>query len=223
VEKDYTCVGGTSTSSSACSYSGPIAIQVLSVIKNPFANTVYLEAIIQPALPELGTLDFNQVFTPSFAVTASNCSYDPSTGTIRMNFSYDSSLNAQELSVDFTPPATPEFFYMPVSSASLPETSTNNLALKAYPSEVYDLAAKEDYVVWTLAALALGLLLLCLLFGSKLMGIEMIFVFQATYGGLLVVTKMEALLVPLRHLSVTSFYSGLLPDSAGSSLPQRLS
>ena len=45
---------------------------------------------------------------------------------------------------------------------------------------------------------AAALLFLCLVCMSKLMGIEMILVFQMTYAGLLMVTKQEALMAPLR-------------------------
>jgi hypothetical protein len=59
-----------------------------------------------------------------------------------MTFTYDESLNDRELSVDFAPPATPAYFYMKVSTTYLPENTDNNLALKAYSTDVYDLAEK---------------------------------------------------------------------------------
>ena len=49
-----------------------------------------------------------------------------------MTFTYDTSLNNEELTVDFDPPATPTYFFMKTSTANLPTVSTNNLALKAY-------------------------------------------------------------------------------------------
>lgn len=45
-------------------------------------------------------------------------------------------------------------------------------------------------MVWTVALLASGLFLIALFFGSRLMGIEMIFIFQVGYIGLMMVTKM---------------------------------
>ena len=40
VEQDYTCVGGSSVSPSGCSYSGPLDITIISVMKDPASNTV---------------------------------------------------------------------------------------------------------------------------------------------------------------------------------------
>ena len=58
VQKDYTCVGGTATSPSLCSYSGPVEIKVSSYIKDPLKNAVYLIASIFPNLPEFTSLNF---------------------------------------------------------------------------------------------------------------------------------------------------------------------
>ena len=49
-----------------------------------------------------------------------------------MTFTYNESLNDRDLSVDLVPPATPEYFYMKVSTTYLPDNTDNNLALKAY-------------------------------------------------------------------------------------------
>ncbi len=57
-----------------------------------------------------------------------------------MTFTYDTSLNDRELSVDFEPPSIPAHFYMPKTTAHLPDTTTNNLALKAYSEEEYETA-----------------------------------------------------------------------------------
>jgi len=50
VETDYTCVGGSTTSPSLCSFSGTMAVDLNSIIKDPTANRVYLQATIQPPL-----------------------------------------------------------------------------------------------------------------------------------------------------------------------------
>ena len=65
---DYTCVGGTTTTPSLCSFSGTITIDVIKTTKDPLANKVYLEALLVPALSELGLIDFNMVFIPNFEV-----------------------------------------------------------------------------------------------------------------------------------------------------------
>ena len=78
-------------------------------------------------------------------------------------------------------------------------------------------------MVWAVALISLGLLIFTLLFGSRLMGIEMIFIFQVAYVGLVMVAKLEALMLPLRHLKIVAGYSGLLPDSSSANLPERFS
>ena len=125
-------MGGTSTTPSGCSYSGPLDVTIISVIKDPQSNTVSIEARIEPALSSLGDLDFNSVWTPNFPVSSTNTSYDAATGKILQVFTYDQSLNDRALSVDFTPPATPQYFYMRASTNNLPATTSNNLALKVY-------------------------------------------------------------------------------------------
>ncbi len=49
-----------------------------------------------------------------------------------MTFTYNQSLNSEKLSVQFVPPAVPEYFYMPKVATALPYTTDNNLALKLY-------------------------------------------------------------------------------------------
>ena len=50
----------------------------------------------------------------------------------------------------------------------------------------------------------------------------MIFIFQVGYAGLMMVTKQESLLVPLRHLKIVNGYNQLISDSSAANLPQRL-
>ena len=77
-------------------------------------------------------------------------------------------------------------------------------------------------MVWVAALLAVGLFVLSCLLVSKLLAVEMIFIFQVGYAGLLLVTKKEALMVPLRYLKIVNGYNQLISDSSSNSLPQRL-
>jgi cysteine-rich repeat protein len=95
VEKDFTCVGGSTTSPSLCSYSGPIIITISSFIKDPAKNIVYLQSTISPNLTSLASLDFNAVFQPLFTVETTSTVYDPTSGTISTTFTYNQSLNNQ--------------------------------------------------------------------------------------------------------------------------------
>ena len=60
---------------------------------------------------------------------------------------------------------------MKAVSTTLPSNTDNNLAIKAYPQGVYTLADTSDYIIWTIGALAVFLLVFSLIFISKLMGI----------------------------------------------------
>lgn len=50
VETDYTCVGGTTTTPSLCSYSGSVLIRITSFVKDPKQNKVYLTSSLSPSL-----------------------------------------------------------------------------------------------------------------------------------------------------------------------------
>jgi cysteine-rich repeat protein len=89
VETDYTCVGGTTTTPSLCSFSGTIAIKIISFIKDPSQNKVYVVSTISPSLQEFSVLDFNQALLPDFAIVSTSTAYDPATGNISMTFTYN--------------------------------------------------------------------------------------------------------------------------------------
>lgn len=74
---------------SMCSFSGSIKITILSFLKDPTKNTVYLVSSISPRLASLASLDFNAVFQPTFSVAATNTLYDHNSGNISMMFTYN--------------------------------------------------------------------------------------------------------------------------------------
>ena len=87
---------------------------------------------------------------------------------------------------------------------------------------MYELADTESYVVMALGSMAMLVLILACLMVSKLMGIEMIFIFQITYAGLMMITKQEALMVPLRHLRIVSASLDVISDASAANLPEGL-
>lgn len=56
---------------------------------------------------------------------------------------------------------------------------------------------------------------------SRLMAVEMLFVFQFTFCGLITLKKLESLMEPFRHLWVVNFYNRLSDIAA--ELPPRVS
>lgn len=104
-----------------------------------------------------------------------------------MTFSYDTSLNNMPLTVSFQPPSTPTFFYMKMSTASLPATTNNNLALKVYSASEYNEVPLISQCLLGLGIAALAVCFLSIGWVSKLMGVEMILIFQVGYCALLTI------------------------------------
>jgi hypothetical protein len=123
-------------------------------------------------------------------VSESNTTYNSSTGTISMTFSYNTSLNDMPLSVSFVPPAIPQYFFMPTVKTAVPSTTTNNLALKVYSPSQYSTVAYINMSVWAIAISALIVFLAGFALVSKLMGLEMMLIFQVAYCGLLMMQKL---------------------------------
>jgi hypothetical protein len=107
-------------------------------------------------------------------------------------------------------------------STSLPYTTDNNLALKYYTDDQYQVVSTIELITWLIAISAIGLFFICFLLISKLMAIEMIFIYQLTYSALMLLEKLELYMTPLRNLWIVNGYNSLFEDST-SSLPGRVS
>ena len=83
------------------------------------------------------------------------------------------------------PPATPTYFYMPRVSKVLPYTTDNNLALKSYSSEQYELLTTVELLTVVLAFAAAGVFVIAFLVVSKLMAVEMLLIYQLAYSSLI--------------------------------------
>ena len=71
------------------------------------------------------------------------------------------------------------------------------------------------------AFLYIGICLICFVFLSKLIAIELILVPQIAFAGLIMIEKIESLLQPLANLRITNGYNPLFKDAVP--LPPRLS
>lgn len=103
---------------------------------------------------------------------------------------------------------------MEKTTTVLPAVTSNNLALKVYTSEQYDMVSTMEYIVWAIGIVGLVAFLLGIIFSSKLMALEMVYILQVGYGGLLLVEKKELLMVPVRYLRITNGYNDLLSDNS---------
>lgn len=69
--------------------------------------------------------------------------------------------------------------------------------------------------------LYIGICLVCFVFVSKLIAIELLLVPQVTFAGLIMIEKIESLLQPLNNFRLTNGYNPLFTDNV--QLPPRLS
>jgi len=83
------------------------------------------------------------------------------------------------------PPAVPAYFYIPRVSKVLPYTTDNNLALKPYSSDQYEMLNTVELLTVVLAFSAAGVFIISFLVVSKLMAVEMILIYQIAYSGLI--------------------------------------
>ena len=143
VETDYTCTGGSITTADVCSYSGPFYLTVIKTIKDLKSNKVYIDLIIKPNLQSLTGIDFSVAINPTFAYESKSATFDTNKSQISFEFTYNSSLNhltSNDLNITFDPPnSLPQYFYMRPASVTMPEVTDNNLALKYYESDIYNL------------------------------------------------------------------------------------
>lgn len=72
---------------------------------------------------------------------------------------------------------------------NLPSVTDNNLALKYYSSEQYNVYDTFNNLLPIFTYGVLFLLIITFLFSSKLIAIETFLVFQFTYGGLIMMRK----------------------------------
>ncbi len=69
----------------------------------------------------------------------------------------------------------------------MPEVTDNNLALKYYDPEIYNLLDLMKTLTEITAFLYIGVSLICFLFLSKLIAIELILVPQIAFAGLIMI------------------------------------
>lgn len=94
--------------------------------------------------------------------------------------------------------------------------------MKYYDDKTYQLAATMNKLCSALSYIALSFFIIGMII-SKLIAIEMIFLFQYTYCGLLMLKKLETLMDPLKALWITNGFNIFVNDSQPIKLPPRVS
>ncbi len=76
---------------------------------------------------------------------------------------------------------------MKAASFSLPEVTDNNMALKYYDDNIYNLLDVMKTLTEVTAFLYVGICLICFIFLSKLIAIELLLVPQVAFAGLIMI------------------------------------
>lgn len=160
----------------------------------------------------MSQMNFSEVVVPSFPCTDTIITFDQVNGQIFFQFNYETSLNDQELMIDFIPPAEPAFFYMQKARVSFPETTDNNLALKYYDQSTYSLIDMEKLLAKIIVYMFWGSTLVGVFFVSKLIVVQMMLVIQVSFCGLIMIEKLQSLFLPFTQLSPSNGYNGFIKD-----------
>jgi hypothetical protein len=191
--------------------------------KNSF--TVYFAPSLSNLDKVYQSCNWNQVLsiTPDSAVknaAVSNAIYNPSTGLVEMTVDYQESATGKDLKlqIDYSVMKTSAAVSDPSSASSLSLLSNavvsvslkaqNNLALDYYDDSSYSLASTCFMVAQILSGAALLIALVGLL-GAKLIGLEMLSVFQISFLAMLSLDEMNPVMDALSGLQYSLGYNKL--------------
>lgn len=207
-----------------CSYSGPFYLTVVKTIKDHKKNKVFIDIVIKPNIMSLTSIDFSLAINPVFPYETKTATFNTNKSQISFEFTYNTSLNhltSNDLNLTFDPPTSQaECFYMRSASVTMPEVTDNNLGLKYYDENIYNLLDIMKTLTEVTAFLYIGICFVCFILLSKLIAIELILVPQIAFAGLIMIEKIEALLEPLNNFKLTNGYNPMFTDSI--LLPPRL-
>lgn len=222
VEKDYTCMNGTETTPSICSYNGSFSVSLETGDKSPSSNSLTLTYSIEPSGPLLslnnGSTDFSSLvsFPNSQGVTIRSAVLDPQTQQLVIDIDYSQNLQDTTLSLQITPPNVPQAVLVPNITSSWVVAPTNQLAAMVYTQEDYDTVAKLTPLANALLGSYLSIVILTLVF-RKFIGLELATFFQLGYLSLLQNPKISTYSQPIASWSQVFGYN----DYYLSSLPKQ--
>jgi cysteine-rich repeat protein len=201
VESNYSCLFGSTTSASVCSYNQPIAIRILDIVKDPTKNSIDITSSISPALTSLALLNFSDVLKTNLTDVTTTISY-VGNGTLLIHIDYTNTVQNNTVNLMFSPnvSSSQRFYATPNTSFDFVMTSTNNIAADYFGQAIYDSAHTISVMAIVIVALAL-IEFVVSLFTVKFVGVEMIGVVQVTYMGLVLIELMNPVLFQLTSLS----------------------
>lgn len=183
------------------------SINYVGVTKVSTSNTVQIVYNVSPKdLPAFSSLDWKTVVAEqsNLGLKVTAVTFDSSTGAVTFTADYAQSLNDQTAQLSFQFPPSAPFDLLNATAVSVKLTTDNNLSLEVYSDDEYGSAA----MVKTVATAASLLGLVMFLFGAfagKLIGIELIAVFQISFLSL---TTLENLSPSFESLSALAYSCG---------------
>jgi cysteine-rich repeat protein len=225
VESNFICNGTTATGASEC-YLLSLTLDKVSTFKDQTKNSLVMNFDIKPkGLESLyNNVDWSKIISINPAseagnsTTISSIKFNPDTQLLEVTMDYTDDIDEKEIDLKFDYTAltaaaaasnstNPNMFsLLTTSTYNTTLKADNNLQLDYYPPEVYQLAAISKLASAGLSAAALGTSFLALL-GAKLVGLEMIAVFQMSYLSLLAVDNMNPILDSLSALRFSCGYN----------------
>lgn len=176
IETNYTCVNGSSTTPSLCSYNKPLDLTLTSSTKDIKSNTVVFEIVVGPALKVLDTFNFSTIMTSN--IPNAQISFVYSNGQLKVTVQYNESIQSKNVSIELSPPTIyNNTFDMKVSSSKF-TISPSNAEAYYYPDSVYTENTATDYVL--LVSTIAGLVL-CGAILRKLIGLELMAMLQMSF------------------------------------------
>ena len=183
------------------------AISYVGVTKVSTSNTVEIVYAISPKdLPAFANLDWKAVIADqsNLGLSVSSVTFDPSTGTVTFTADYNQPLNDQTAKLSFQFPPTAPFDLLNATAVSVKLTTHNNLSLEVYSDDEYGSAALVKTVATAASLLALAMFLVGAFVG-KLIGLELITVFQISFYSL---TALENLSPCFESLAMLGYSCG---------------
>ena len=80
--------GGSTSTPSACSYSGSVLFNLVIFIKSKVANQVVVKAKLEPVIPLFNNIDYENSIVPNFSVSSRKTVYDAESSFITFTFDY---------------------------------------------------------------------------------------------------------------------------------------
>ena len=147
------------------------------------SNTVQIVYNVSPKdLPAFSSLDWKAVVAEqsNLGLKVTAVSFDPSTGAVTFTADYSQPLNDQTAKLSFQFPPTAPFDLLNTTAVSVKLTTDNNLSLEVYSDDEYGSAALVKTVATAASLLGLAMFLFGA-FAGKLIGIELIAIFQISF------------------------------------------